>query len=126
MLMLMTFFGWLLLSLVIGALASGRNRSFGGWLLISLVISPLLAGVFLLLAGKKEPPEPVQAAYAIDATGETKKCPACAESVKVEALVCRFCSHAFDPEETRRLIAEKDAFRELVHIGPFLIPPGNV
>ena len=31
------------------------------------------------------------------ATGDSKKCPQCAEIVKAEARVCRFCNHTFLP-----------------------------
>ncbi len=31
----------------------------------------------------------------------TKKCPACAEQIKLEALVCRFCGHRFSENEVR-------------------------
>ena len=36
----------------------------------------------------------------VAATDYTKVCPACAETVKAAAKVCRYCSHSFDePEE---------------------------
>ncbi len=32
----------------------------------------------------------------MDEQGETKVCPDCAETVKAQAAVCRFCGHRFD------------------------------
>ncbi len=31
-----------------------------------------------------------------------KRCPDCAENVRIEALTCRFCRHAFDPTQTEQ------------------------
>jgi len=36
----------------------------------------------------------------------TKKCPQCAEVIKAEALVCRFCGYTFKPEEAQEQIAK--------------------
>jgi tetratricopeptide (TPR) repeat protein len=36
----------------------------------------------------------------------TKKCPQCAELIKAEALVCRFCGYTFKPEEAQEQIAK--------------------
>ena len=43
---------------------------------------------------------------------ETKKCPACNETINLEAKKCRFCGEMFDPEEVMRLIEERRAESE--------------
>ena len=76
-------FGWVMVwivgAMVIGALASNRERSGIGWFLLSLVISPLLAGVGLLIAGSG---------------GQQVRCPACRELVRADAVKCKHCGEA--------------------------------
>jgi len=71
-------FFWIVFSLAIIALASRMNRNWGGWFVISLFFSPFVAGIFLLILGTAG-----------------KKCPKCAETVKMEAAVCKHCGLEF-------------------------------
>ncbi len=45
----------------------------------------------------------------ISLENETKKCPVCAESIKLEAQKCRFCGEEFDPDVVEDLIKTRIA-----------------
>lgn len=53
-----------------------------------------------------------QAMIKIKPTVGQKKCPLCAEMVKLEATKCRYCGHEFDREEVNREIEAKKAQAE--------------
>lgn len=81
---------WIVGAMVIGALASNRERSGIGWFLLSLVISPLLAGLGLLIAGSG---------------GQQVRCPACRELVRADAVKCKHCGEALTGTAA---VAERD------------------
>ncbi|WP_374120278.1 zinc ribbon domain-containing protein [Mesorhizobium onobrychidis] len=93
---------WLGLSAIVGVAAGKRNRSTFGWFLLAILISPLLAGLLVLALGDRRPP-PSQYTVQMPVTGPgitfgpilEKQCPDCAEMVKADARICRFCRHQF-------------------------------
>ena len=90
----MVFFAllvWIVLSLLVASVATKKGRSFIAFLLLSLITSPLISAIILLVLGEDS--------TTIDkrelSKGITKKCPQCAETVKAEAKICRYCNHEF-------------------------------
>ena len=73
---------WLLAATAVGIIATLRERSGFWFFVVAIVFSPLI-GLIILLATK----------------GPSKRCPRCAEGVKPDARVCRYCGHEFGTEQ---------------------------
>jgi MFS family permease len=84
--------GAIISGVICAFMASKKNRSEFGWLLVGFLI-----GIFgLILLYILDPlPGATQTVRTISRVPE-KKCPMCAETVKSEARLCRFCGHKFE------------------------------
>ncbi|MFZ0051591.1 MAG: hypothetical protein WAK96_07420 [Desulfobaccales bacterium] len=100
---------WILFGVGCAICASNKKRSGVGWFFLGMLLGPFALIFILLLAPLPQKEELRQAVLTPQAiiAGQTKRCPKCAESIKFEALKCRFCGEEFDPDQVRQAVSDR-------------------
>ena len=115
------FIIYLIFCFVIASGAQNRGRSYGGYFALSFFLSPLIAIIILLVLGETDENKKARIVQQIslneninkEKQGELKKCPFCAEEIKKEAIVCRFCGKDIPNENDNKLVINNQTENEI-------------
>jgi len=77
---------WILFGIISAVVAHNKGRSGCGWFALGILLGPI--GLILALVVRKNQEKIEKKAVQ---SGEMKRCPACAELIRVEATKCRYC-----------------------------------
>ncbi|CAN4276813.1 zinc-ribbon domain containing protein [Methylophilaceae bacterium] len=78
---------WLILSCLVGYYAKTKGRDSVKAFILAIFISPLIGFIVVALLENKSDDLQLK-------SGDLKKCPACAELIKSDALKCKHCGES--------------------------------
>ncbi len=96
-----TTFIWVLCGVISAVVANNKGRNSCGWLAFGFFLGPF--GLILALVMPKNQEKLEKKAVQ---SGEMKKCPSCAELIRVEAVKCRYCGEDLTRKWPKELEAD--------------------
>ena len=79
---------WILCAIFSAVIASAKGRNAPGWFFLDLVFGPF---AFIAVAAMPS----LKHSSGTGPARDLRRCPSCAEPIRKEALVCRFCGEKF-------------------------------
>lgn len=92
---------WILFGVVAAIIAGTKGRSGFGWFILGLLFGPfslVILALPTLDTATNSPTTPDSSPYG-QQFNRDRKCPFCAETIKAEAVICRFCNRDLPPIE---------------------------
>lgn len=106
----MNWIWFLIYALIFGILSSlavkEKNRDQFSWFLVGFFFG-IFGLIAALIVSKLQSNGSKNFTAVFDPSDYEKKCPDCAEMIKLEAKICRFCRKIFSEDEVQKLIDEK-------------------
>lgn len=120
--LLFSILGWLIFSILAGIVASDKGRSGIGFFFLSFFLSPLIGLIAAVCVGRNT--DIIEKRGLL--SGSLRKCPFCAELVKPEAKICRYCQKELPKKDEFRPSGWEKIYKECPKCGEWRVPKDHV